>query len=175
MTTASLTTALVFTLKEEGGYVDNPLDHGGATNHGVTQATYDAWRDSQKKRHRSVAKITDAEVQAIYLQRYWTPGQCGIMSPALSVCHFDWCVNHGVTGAIETLQQALKVTADGDLGPKSLAALKAQDTGTFWKNYNGLRRDWYQARVKAHPDQAVFLKGWLGRVDRLDAYSAQLK
>jgi lysozyme family protein len=175
MTISALATALIFTLKEEGGYVDNPHDHGGATNHGVTQATYDAWRDSQKKKHRSVTKITDAEVQAIYGERYWTPGQCGVMSPALSVCHFDWCVNHGVTGAIETLQQALKVTVDGDLGPKSLAALKAQDMGTFWKDYNGLRRSWYEARVKAHPDQGVFLKGWLARVDRLDSYVGGLK
>ena len=36
--------ALTFVLRWEGGYVDHPADPGGATNYGVTQRTYDAWR-----------------------------------------------------------------------------------------------------------------------------------
>ena len=44
MQTVALTplqTALQFTLREEAGYVNNPRDHGGPTNHGITQTTYD--------------------------------------------------------------------------------------------------------------------------------------
>ncbi len=32
--------ALAFTLKWEGGYVDNPLDMGGITNYGISQRHY---------------------------------------------------------------------------------------------------------------------------------------
>jgi lysozyme family protein len=34
---------LAFTLKTEGGYVDNPADPGGATNMGITLATLRQW------------------------------------------------------------------------------------------------------------------------------------
>ena len=37
---------LAFTLKEEGGYSDNPADPGGATNMGITLATYRQWSDN---------------------------------------------------------------------------------------------------------------------------------
>jgi lysozyme family protein len=37
---------LAFTLREEGGYVDDPADPGGATNMGITLATYRQWSDN---------------------------------------------------------------------------------------------------------------------------------
>jgi hypothetical protein len=43
-------TCLAFTLKEEGGYSDNPADPGGATNMGITLATYRQWADNPKLR-----------------------------------------------------------------------------------------------------------------------------
>ena len=36
---------LAFTLRAEGGYVDDPADPGGATNMGVTLATLREWSD----------------------------------------------------------------------------------------------------------------------------------
>lgn len=140
--------ALAFTLREEGGFVANPLDHGGATCRGVTQGTYDAYRRGRELSLAPVAQIQDPEIQDIYRQMYWEPAQCDALPAALGICHFDWAVNHGVAGAAMTLRQC----------------------GLDWRRYEQSRRDWYRARVQAHPDQQVFLKGWLGRVDRLDAY-----
>jgi len=149
--------ALAFTLKEEGGFVDDPKDRGGATHHGVTQQTYDTYRDCLHLPRQSVAYIAADEVRDIYNSMYWNPGHCGELPARLGVCHFDWCVNHGVTGALGTLRQVPDPSiSDAD--------------DEAWKIYNGLRREWYRARVKAYPDQGVFLKGWLARVDRLDGY-----
>jgi lysozyme family protein len=170
MAMPSLSVALAFTLKEEGGYVDNPNDHGGATNHGITQVTYDTWRDSHSRPRQSVRKISDEEAQGIYAEMYWAPGHCPALSPALAIAHFDWCVNHGCAGAISTLQQMLHITADGVFGPATAAALATQDDGRLWHAYDELRRVWYRARVVMHPNQAPFLDGWLARVDRLDSY-----
>ena len=44
MPTAEFIDALPFVLQWEGGYVNHPNDPGGATNKGVTQKVYDAWR-----------------------------------------------------------------------------------------------------------------------------------
>lgn len=44
---AKYSAALRQILKFEGGYVDDPVDPGGATNFGITQRTYDSWRRRQ--------------------------------------------------------------------------------------------------------------------------------
>ncbi|HEY3645502.1 MAG TPA: glycosyl hydrolase 108 family protein [Gammaproteobacteria bacterium] len=161
--------ALSFTLKEEGGYVDDPRDSGGATNRGITQAVYDAWRMEQALPSHGVKLLSEDEVQRIYRERYWDAGHCGELPAALGIVHFDWCVNHGIRGAVATLQETVGAIADGEWGPgTAAAAAKAgPDAGV---RYDESRREWYRHRVIERPDQAGFLKGWLGRVDRLDKY-----
>jgi lysozyme family protein len=166
--------ALRFTLGEEGGYVDDSRDKGGATNRGVTQGVYDAWREAKAQPHEDVRLMDETELEDIYRERYWKPGHCGDLPARLGVVHFDWCVNHGVKGALMTLQQALGVTADGAWGPKTVAAA-AMSPAAGDRRYDMLRRQWYLKRVAEAPDQAVFLPGWLGRVDRLDKYVEGLR
>lgn len=161
--------ALAFTLKAEGGFVDDPADHGGATNHGVTQGAYDAWRDGQKLPRQGVELITDAETASVYLELYWGPGRCEQMPLRLAVVHFDWCVNHGPEGAIKTLQQVVGVDADGQFGPATAAAVAAAPVGAYYA-YINLRRAWWTQRCQQRPDQAKFLHGELNRCDNLQRY-----
>lgn len=170
----SLDTALVFVLKEEGGYVNNPLDSGGATNHGITQHTFNDFRASLKLPPQDVQLITDADVRTIYEQMYYIPSKCPQMHSPLDVTVMDWSVNGGVPRSIQTLQDVLGLPADGIFGPKTAAALASADVWETCKAYNVIRREWYQNRVKQKPDQQVFLAGWLGRVDRLEAYCESL-
>ena len=170
----SFDNALKFVLLEEGGYVNNPHDSGGATNHGVTQSVYDDYRKQRNLPVQDVQLITDAETRELYENNYWEPSKAQLMHSPLDCAHFDWCVNHGVQGALKTLQAALGVTADGVWGPQTAAALAVADTVETAHAYNTLRREWYNNRVKQRGDQAVFLTGWLGRVDRLDAYMETL-
>ncbi len=165
--------ALAFTLKEEGGFVDNPVDHGGATNCGITQNTYDFYRHTANLPFQSVRLITPAEANIIYYSQYWTPAQCLAMACPLDIVHFDWCVQHSVHGATESLQMCLGVSADGDIGPVTLAAISAVDVNTFVPKYLQYRRNWYNADVARDPTQQEFLTDWLGRVDRLEAYVQQ--
>ena len=61
-------------LKWEGGFVNDPADSGGATNKGVTIATYKAYRKAHGMKPPTVAdlkKITDAEVLAILKEFFW--------------------------------------------------------------------------------------------------------
>jgi lysozyme family protein len=162
--------ALAFTLKEEGGYVDNPDDRGGATNFGITQHTYDTFRKNRMLPDRSVKDIEAAEIQDIYGAMYWKPAQCSKLPWKLGICHFDWCVNHGIQGATKTLQTAVGAYADGYIGPQTIAAAAAVDEPTAIKKYLELRMDWYMMRADADESQRQFLHGWLARCDRLNTY-----
>lgn len=163
--------ALSFTLPEEGGYVDNPDDDGGATDHGITQHTYDFYRGAKGLPTQSVANITSAEVNDIYQTKYWVPGHCAELPAALGIVHFDWCVNHGVPGAIKTLQQVLGVTDDGIFGPATRAALEGKDTRQLVSAYDQTRAAWYAADVKLRPSQAKFYDGWIARDFKLNNWA----
>ena len=57
-------------LKNEGGYVDNPADPGGATNLGCTKAVWEQYIG------RSVTKddikaLTPNDVMPLYKAKYW--------------------------------------------------------------------------------------------------------
>lgn len=173
----SLDQALAFTLPEEGGFVDNPNDDGGATDHGVTQHVYDGYRAVKGLPIQSVALITDAEVRDIYEKLYWIPGHCGELPVALGVCHFDWCVNHGVRGAVETLQRILGFPlgqVDGVFGPHTREALEGQNPRHLVDAYTQARALWYRDHVAEKPSQAEFLNGWLNRDFKLQGYALSL-
>lgn len=86
---------LKITLRYEGGYVNHPSDPGGATNFGITQGTYDKFRDGTKAPRQSVRSILPEEVHHIYLTRYWLANKCDTLPAPLALMHFDACVNHG--------------------------------------------------------------------------------
>jgi lysozyme family protein len=155
--------ALSFTLPEEGGFVDNPDDDGGATDHGITQHVYDFYRGAKGEPTQSVALISSAEVEDIYQTKYWVPGHCAELPAALGIVHFDWCVNHGVGGAIKTLQGVLGVTADGVFGPATRAALEGKDTRQLVSAYGAARGAWYTEFVKLRPEESQFYNGWTAR------------
>ena len=95
---ASFSRALEMVLEHEGGFVDHPNDPGGATNKGVTQKIYNAYRTKKNQPKRSVKDIADDELQDLYFNGYWRPAMCGEMpNEALAtLCAWQvWCHLHG--------------------------------------------------------------------------------
>jgi lysozyme family protein len=163
--------ALAFTLRHEGGYANDSNDSGGQTNFGVTHTTYDTYRKSKKLPLQSVKLIDRAEVNEIYRNFYWLPAGCNLLSPNLARCHFDWAVNHGVQGAIVTLQKVVGSTPDGKIGPRTtqaiLQAIAKHGDQDLAMTYCLLRENWYRNHAVQNPDQQKFLEGWLNRVRAL--------
>lgn len=115
-------------LEFEGGYSDHPSDPGGATNLGITKAVLEAWRGhSVSKADMRALKL--AEAADIYRARYWDRCRCGELQEGLDLAVFDCAVNQGVGRAQTLLQQALRVTVDGIIGPKTLAAANQRNAG----------------------------------------------
>lgn len=153
--------ALKFVLKQEGGFVDHPSDPGGPTNFGITQRVYDEFRK------RSVRFIEPQEVESIYRRSYWTPARCDSLPTRLALVHFDSAVNCGVKQAAKFLQRAAGVRDDGVIGPVTLQSAKSQDENGLIDRYILERRKFYHSLSVTKPELAVFLKGWLKRLDEL--------
>jgi len=162
--------ALPLVLKFEGGYVNHPLDKGGATNKGVTQKTYDSYRTLSKLPLADVKNITSDEVTKIYL-RFWKGAKCDRIAPthpSTAFVHFDCAINSGPSRAAKILQKSLGVASvDGIIGSITLGAIAACDDSKLSAIYLANRDAFYNAIVKRNPSQKVFLKGWLKRTNHI--------
>ena len=165
--------ALPVVFRFEGGYVDHPNDPGGATNKGITQAVYDAYRREQGKATAPVRGITDDEVEAIYFAKYWTVCKADALPWPASLCHFDAAVNHGTHGAARILQRAVGVNADGQIGPQTLAAVGSMDTATLVTRMLWERLAYYETIMLRNAKLRVFALGWLSRANALRARCRQ--
>lgn len=157
--------SLAYLLKTEGGFSNDPRDPGGATNHGITQREYDAWRHRQGEPLQSVARIGGEEVIAIYKGDYWDKVSGDLLPSGVDYCVFDFAVNSGIIRAIHFLQHALGVVADGIIGPKTLAAANADAPVHLIAALSTARLDYLEGlKTFGH-----FGHGWMARVDEVEA------
>ena len=122
--------ALHHVLKFEGGYVNHPLDPGGATNLGITRATLARFRGRRVSKS-DVRALTLEEAGQIYRAQYWDACHCSNLPPGLDLAVFDCAVNQGVRRARKILQRALGVKADGLIGSVTLATSPTAAPGAF--------------------------------------------
>ncbi len=158
---------MAFTAHWEGGKVDHPDDPGGKTNLGITQKTFDAWRDSQGLERLDVFEITAEEAHKIYQRDYWNKVQGDELPERVALAVFDFAVNCGHRRAVKALQKAVGVTEDGILGPQTLAAVHAADPELVFNAVNQERSDFYTRLVTKRPTLGVFAAGWSNRVSAL--------
>ena len=161
--------AFKFTLAREGGYSNNPADSGGATNHGITQHTYDHWLKEQNLPSQNVEDIPWESVDAIYKEEYWDKNKCDALTPKIGIALFDWSVTSGNYAAIY-LQQLLGVMQDGQVGPQTIQAVSHHNEEELLESYLKVREEYYEKLAVKRPKDQVFLKGWLNRVQQLREY-----
>jgi lysozyme family protein len=153
---------LASVLQSEGGFVNDPADPGGATNHGVTKRTWEAYVGHSVSVD-DIKALTVADVGPLYRQRYWAQMSCDDWAAGVDLMAFDFGVNAGPTRSLKTLQQAVGVTADGVVGSGTRAAVAAASPRTVIATCADLRDAYYHSL----PTFARFGKGWLARVDRV--------
>ncbi|NBD96291.1 MAG: hypothetical protein GVY11_07445 [Gammaproteobacteria bacterium] len=130
---------LQITAKWEGGWSDHPSDPGGATQYGVTQATYRrAVREGVIEAiEGGVRNLSRQDARFIYQKFYWNdPGLANYRLPAgVDLAVFDAAVNQGPERAVRFLQRAINDTrshvpsaalaVDGIMGPRTHEAVRA--------------------------------------------------
>lgn len=154
-------------IRREGGATatNDPDDSGGRTQYGISKRSHpEAWEDD---------KVTWEEARAIYLKEYVLPFE-GIEDQNLLHQLVDMGVPSGPAQAIKTLQQIVGVTADGVLGPKTIAAVDNYPSGTLFGvkvpgfvmlnlAFRDARTLFYAALAKRRPKDLKYLLGWLKR------------
>src|SRR5882724_6998850 len=156
---------LAFTLREEGGYVDDPADPGGATNMGITLATYRQWSGDPELGAAQVEDMTQRTARAIYRSLYWNPLRADALPPGVDLSVFDMGVNAGIWASARLLQRALGFTGeevDGCIGPETLSAAAKPDPRTLVDDLAGRQAAYY----KSLSDFPTFGTAWLSRTQR---------
>ncbi len=163
MAETSFAAALDETLRHEGGYVDHPLDPGGATNLGITQSTLSAIRGRPVSKAEIMALRRDAAAE-IYRARYWKAVHADELPAGVDLAVFDLAVNSGTGRAIRTLQNVLGVPVDGVVGTETLAAARGRDASALVAQISAARLAFLQ-RLTTWP---VFGRGWSRRVHAIE-------
>jgi lysozyme family protein len=156
---------LGFTLAQEGGYVDDPDDPGGATNMGITLATLQQWNRDPALGPVAVQDMTEQTAAAIYAALYWNVLRGHALPAGIDLTAFDFGVNAGTRCSAKLLQQALGFPpnqVDGYVGPQTLAAAAKANAAQAIGDLAELQANYYRGL----DDFADFGTAWLARTDR---------
>ncbi len=141
-------------LGEEGGIENHRKDPGGLTKYGISQRSYPTL---------NIAALTLDDAKAIYRRDYWNPIRGDELPSGLDLTLFDSAINQGPVTAIQLLQQALQIKADGRLGPITLAAsFKAMPD--LLDDFDAERA----LRYEFNRNEEVFGRGWYRRLLRIN-------
>lgn len=166
---AKIEAIVPFILKWEGGFVNHRNDRGGATNKGVTLTTWQHYckKNGKEASMSTLRKMTNAEWAEIFKTGYWDAWKAdNIMSQRVANICVDWSWMSG-TKVIKKVQKMLGLTADGIVGPKTLASINGHSEDALFGQIKELRKKHYESIVKKDPTQQIFLKGWLNRLEEL--------
>lgn len=186
---ANVNVLLPFILRWEGGFVNDPADAGGATNKGVTIAT---WRNVGYDKDGDgdidvddLKLITDADVRdRVLVPHYWNRWKADqIRSQKVANILVDWVWGSGKHGIVIP-QRLLGVEPDGIVGNKTLAAVNGADPNRLFDAIFAARMKFlnditaesiakYEKRIgrKATESELMkytnkrFLKGWTRRLN----------
>ncbi len=162
-----LAIAFPWILTVEGRFSKDPRDRGNwtggkvdvgelrGTKYGIAASSHPTL---------DIENLTHEQAAEIYRREYWDKLRCGELPPAIALAVFDDAVNQGPRAAANTLQIALRVPVDGEVGPETIAAARAAIVEAFLPEFLS-----YRAFSYAHaPGAPTFLRGWMLRLFRLE-------
>jgi len=167
---AKLRPAFEYLIRDEGtAYVCSPLDAGGPTKFGVTQASLATFR-----RH----PVTVADVQALtledarmfYLSQYWFPlAGPSIHSQSVATAYLDMSVLVGRHAGVSLMHQALGAPYNHEIltTGKLLTAINALTSHEVIARFVADCIGHFRDIVFDHPKQGVWLNAWMIRATRL--------
>lgn len=163
-----LTNEQLFEKAKLKGFANDPDDLGGATMCGVTLATF-----ADYCRRKGYPRPTIVRLKAIKYKEWleilktmfwdkWKADQINNESVALILV--DWVWGSGKYG-ITIPQKAIGVTADGIVGPKTIAAVNAKDPKQLFDLIRKERLAYIERICRSRPTNLKYKRGWLNRLN----------
>ena len=157
--------------KWEGGFVNDPIDKGGATNMGVTvgawkQLGYD--KNGDGLINNADMKLLSKDDFKFVLRKYWDKWQADkIKNQSIANILVDWYWGSGKWGIVIPQRDILGVPADGLVGEKTIAKLNEmidKDSEDLFEKIYAARVNFSDNVVKNNLSQERFIKGWKNRL-----------
>lgn len=188
LTTSSFTQDFIIRnrVNVEGGYVFDPNDLGGETNHGITKNTANEWKSLWTKYNwdGNMKTLPEALAFEIYVKGWWDRLKLDeVMKrhPVLADRLFDWGINAGRQRGVFALQRYLNVCnrqqadykdikVDGSIGTETFTALDAYiamrgkaGLRALLTTHSGMQNTYYVDISESRSANETFTNGWMAR------------
>ncbi len=167
--------ALKYVFSNEGGFICDSADPGGATKYGITLVTLAQWRSTPCSA-TDVYNLTRDEAGRIYEFLYWKPlGLERLDHLGIATAMFDTGVLFGLGVSAAYAQKAViacgfkDVRVDGHIGPVTVAALNGVIPAAFLMTFALLFKARIADIIGRRPQSVKFEHGWNVRVDKLSS------
>lgn len=156
-----------FILRWEGGWSNDPIDRGGATNRGITIATFRQYY-GRTATIEQLQKLTEEQWMHIFRDGYWGRFKADeIANQSIANICVDWAWGSGTGTAIRKVQALLRVTVDGIVGAKTIAAINNANQRHLFDKIRQERIRFVEDIVRRDPTQKRFIKGWKNRINSI--------
>ena len=161
---------LNFLFQSEGGYTNDPNDHGGKTTWGITEGEARSHGYTGDMRN-----LTQDFAKNIYWTDYYLANNLDkIKDERVALAILDISVTGGIGRGIQLARRALKsmgvnIEENTKANQEFIDAVNSVDPLQFCHAYAQIQRAFYNSIVQHNETQRKFLKGWLNRVDRQEA------
>ena len=180
-------------LNTEGGFVNDPVDSGGATNRGIS---WPVWLKNAQRilgvspTLQNLKNLTEDGAKSIYKELYWDALRLDeVKDGDLRFLIFDFNVNSGEGNAVRVLQRTINqlggnVSVDGAFGSQTLNAINnISDQVRLYNDYKNNRNKYLKQITKNNINRYLkefpqatetelkartykrFINGWLNRVN----------
>ena len=169
--------AIDFVLRWEGGYVNDPNDHGGETYRGISRKSHPDWAgwpvvDAHVLSHGDIISALEPHVWKFYRENYWDKIKGDQLPSRVAIAVMDWAVHSSVERASRALQNIVGASPDGIIGPITVKSVyDYMDKGLSFEIVEE-RREFLARLVSKRPSDRKFSEGWDNRLDSLSSVIA---
>jgi lysozyme family protein len=149
--------------------VNDPRDPGGATNKGITIATFRRYIKPSGT-IADLKSLTTAQAVVVYKRQYWDAVSADKLPAGVDYATADFAVNSGPSRAAKYLQEIVGVAQDGKIGPATIAAVNAASPAAVIDHLCDNRLA-FMKRIKGGKLWVTFGRGWQRRVDEVRSTS----